>query len=229
MAERVHWERATAVSGTLESASAIVVLAYWYMQAMTRMINAGVDSAMHGKFGGQEVTEHQVAGAALFVFATHPFTWMLAYAIVEGAVRLSSALFTEVPLGIFPLYVLRRAVMLAAHPREESPMEDIRRNVASIAEAAREQLMVARLKKVPDELQYSREAEEEVLVIRASRRKVDWVAPKVVRVDEVFYRLDESSVEKGARPFRYRLTRLAAGVPGRSVILYKSAGTIVKE
>jgi len=50
-----------------------------------------------------------------------------------------------------------------------------------------------------------------------------------VRVDETYYRLEASSVEKGAaRPFRYRLRRLAAGVPGRGVLLYKSGEAIVK-
>jgi len=51
-----------------------------------------------------------------------------------------------------------------------------------------------------------------------------------VRVDETYYRLEASAVEKGAaRPFRYRLRRLEAGVPGRGVLLYKSSEAIVKK
>jgi hypothetical protein len=52
---------------------------------------------------------------------------------------------------------------------------------------------------------------------------------EIVRVDEVYYRLEESTVESGARPFRYRLRRLEAGVTGRNVILYKSDDALVRE
>jgi hypothetical protein len=229
MAERVHWARAAAVSGLLEGVAGMVAVGYRFMETMTPMIDAGTDTALHGRFGGREVTDHQLTGLALIVFAAHPLTWLYAYAFLEGALRLFGAAFTENPLGIFPLYLLRRVLLLVLHPKEENPVGEIRRNVASIVETAREQMMVARLKKVPDELHYSKNGEQEVLEIHASRRKEDWVAPRIVRVDEAYYRLDESSVERGPRPFRYRLTRLAAGVPGRTVILYKSEDAIVKQ
>jgi len=69
-----------------------------------------------------------------------------------------------------------------------------------------------------------RNEEEEYLKIRASRKKEEWVAPKVVRVDGVYYRLEEAGVRKGTRPFWYRLRRLTAGVPGRNVIFYGTPG-----
>ena len=75
-----------------------------------------------------------------------------------------------------------------------------------------------------DELSYRREGEEEYLEIRASRKKEEWLAPKVVRVDGMYYRLEEARLGKGARPFWYRLRKLAAGVPGRNVIFYSSVG-----
>ena len=49
------------------------------------------------------------------------------------------------------------------------------------------------------------------------------------RLREVYYRLEESTIEPGARPFRYRLRRLEAGVTGRNVILYKSDDASVRE
>jgi hypothetical protein len=99
----------------------------------------------------------------------------------------------------------------------------------SFVESVRERVMVARLEKVPDELHYTRSGTEEMLEISANKRKADWVSPKIVRVDEVFYRLEESLVEHGVRPFRYRLRRLEAGVTGRNVALYKSDEAAVKE
>jgi hypothetical protein len=221
LAGGLQWERAAAVSGTLEIATGIVGMGYWYMHAMAPMIAGGTEWALRGKFG-QEVTDHQIAGAALIVFATHPTTWMLAYVFGEGAVRLFAAAFTEEVLGSFPLYLLERAIFLTTRRKEARPAEAVRSNLASIADTVRERAMVARHKEVPDELRHSRDGSEDILEISASRRKVDWVAPKTVRVDETYYRLEDSSRESGPRPFRYRLRRLAAGVPGRSVLLYRS-------
>ena len=222
VAERVHWGRAGAVSGLVELVAAIIGLGYQYMRIVVPAISTGTESELRGFV---EVAEHQVGGIALFVFALHPVTWLLVYVFGEGAVRLFGAAFTEDVRGTFPLYLLERVVFLATHPGEAKPMaQEVRRNVASIAETVRERAMVARLKQVPDELHYSREATEEFLEIWACRRKEDWEAPRIVRVDETYYRLEASSVEKGAaRPFRYRLRRLEAGVPGRGVLLYKSS------
>lgn len=230
MPENMPWERAAAVSGFLELVAAIIGMALWYMRAMAPMISSGTEWALLGKFG-REVTEHQIAGAALAVFATHPLTWMLAYLFGEGALRLVSAAFMEDVRGTFPLYLLERAIFLAAHPGEARRMaQEARQIVAATGESLRERAMVARLKEVPDELHYTKKAAEEFLEIWACRRKQDWVAPKIARVDEAYYRLEESWVEQGvARPFRYRLRRLEAGVPGRNVIVYKSGKAAVKQ
>ncbi|HKO03542.1 MAG TPA: hypothetical protein VJW51_02280 [Candidatus Acidoferrales bacterium] len=231
MADCVKWERAGALSGLLEFAGATVGMAFWYMHAVVaQMIGTGVESALLGKFG-VEVTEHQIGGAALVLFALHPLTWMLAYAFGEGAMRFAGAAFIEDVRGTFPLYVVERALYLARHPDEAGEMaEEARRNVKATVEILRERAMVARLREVPDELKTTTEAAEEFLEISACRRKEDWEAPKIVRVDEAYYRLEASSVEKGtARPFRYRLRRLEAGVPGRGVLVYKTGKMVVKQ
>jgi hypothetical protein len=159
----------------------------------------------------------------------NPLTWILFYFFFEGAVRLCGAAFAENVLGTMPLYVLERLLFLVRNRREARPREVARRNVKSFVESVREKLMVARLKEVPDELHHTTSGKEETLEIGASRRKEEWVAPKIVRVDEVYYRLERSTVEKGVRPFWYQLRRLDAGVPGRSVILYRKGGAAVKE
>ena len=81
--------------------------------------------------------------------------------------------------------------------------------------------MEARLEDVQDELDYSTRGGEDLLEIRASRRKKEWIEPQIVRVEDVYYRLEGSWVGGGARPFCYRLKRLPAGVLGRSIIVYK--------
>jgi len=207
MTGQVQWESAAAVSGFLEIVAAIVGLGFWYMFEMTG--------------------EHQEA--ALIIFYINPLTWILFYFFFEGAVRVCGAAFAEDVLGTMPLYVLERVLFLVKNRREAKPGEVARQNIKSFVESVREKLMVARLEEVPDELHYTWSGTEETLEVWASRRKEEWLTPKIVRVDEVYYRLEESSVEKGARPFRYRLRRLEAGVPGRSVILYRRGEAIVKE
>lgn len=225
--ERVRWRPATLVSGLVELTAGAAGAAFWYMLTMTPMISSGAEAAVVGKLG-EEVTEFQVGGAALAVFATHPVTWLFAYLFAEGAVRLFGAVITEDVLGILPLFLVERAIYLVSHRQEIRSDEDIRRNLASMVQGVRAHAIAARTEEVPDELHYSKEASGEILEIWASRAKEDWVAPKVVRVDDVYYRLEESSVAKRPRPFRYRLRRLEAGVPGRNVLLYSSRNASVK-
>jgi hypothetical protein len=224
----VDWERAAALSGSLEILAAIVGLGFWYMWEMTRRIGQIMDATETGQIP-VGLSEHQVQGAALTIFYLNPLTWILFYFFFEGAVRLCGAAFTENVLGTLPLYLLERIVFVARNRREVKLGEVVARNMESFVESVRERVMVAKLEKVPDELRYTRSGTEEMLEISASKRKEDWVSPKVVRVDEVFYRLEESLVEHGARPFRYRLRRLETGVTGRNVALYKSDGAVVKE
>ena len=80
--------------------------------------------------------------------------------------------------------------------------------------------MVARLSEVPDQLRFHTSEGQPFLEILASRRKNEWIPPRVVRYEETYYRLESCAVGGGPRPFRYTLRRLPAGVPGRSVLLY---------
>jgi hypothetical protein len=217
------WPRAALLSGLLQCVAGIAGLAYWYLRSMTPMISGGADFVLKGQ-AGTEVSEHQIAGAALVVFATHPLTWLLGFVFVEGALRLLCALIAEEARGSFPLYLFDRAAFLAAHPGEAGAVaREIRFNFAVTFESIRERLLVARLKHLEDDMQTRKVGGEEYLEIRASRRKEGWDPPKIVRVDELYYRLEESSVDKRAleRPFRYRLRRLEAGVPGRNVLTYR--------
>jgi hypothetical protein len=62
---------------------------------------------------------------------------------------------------------------------------------------------------------------EEILEIRASRKKADWDPPRVVRIEDTYYRLEDCGKCPGPRPFRYTLRRLSAGVMGRKVLVYQ--------
>jgi len=214
------WTRAGTASGIYESIGAITGLGYWYMYEMTRRIEQIMDVGDSGRIPGG-MNDIQVRGTALTLFYMSLVTWILFYLFFEGVVRFCGAAFTENILGSLPLYVVERLLFWVTKPQEARVGETVKENARSFKESIRERFMVARLESVADELEYGTEGEEEILEIRASRRKDEWVPPRIVRVEEAYFRLEESWVASGARPFCYRLRRLAAGVPGRSVILYR--------
>ena len=220
-AREVQWQRAGTVSGLYEMAAAIAALGYWYILEMSRLSDAGVQAAADGKFG-PGATDTQVAGVSLLVFILHPATWLFAFFVLEGSVRLCSAAFGEKTLGTWPLYLLDRLIFVVIHPRKAHVGQTVSQNAASFAGAIRERAHQATHKESTDELFERKDGSGEFLDIHASRRKPDWDPPRTVRIGEGYYRLEKSWTTKGPRPFCYQLRRLPAGVPGRTVLIYQA-------
>jgi len=218
---RVRWERAGTVSGILEMAGAITGMGYWYMYEMTRRINQITDMAESGKLG-PEVEEHAVRGAALTLWYMSPLTWILFYFFIEGAIRMCAAAFTEKAFGSLPFWMIGKIFSGMGTRSGARTGSQVREHARSIAGSVRERVMVAGLQEVPDELRSETDGADEILEIWASKKKEEWEPPKIVRVDDRFYRLEESRVGKGPRPFQYRLRGLSAGVMGRKVLQYKT-------
>lgn len=80
---------------------------------------------------------------------------------------------------------------------------------------------------VCDEICPRHDESGETLEICASRQKKEWDPPRVIRFEGAYYRLESYSVGVGARPFRYVLRRLAAGVPGRTVLIYDPPDAVI--
>ena len=80
-----------------------------------------------------------------------------------------------------------------------------------------------------DELCFRKSALENILEIRASRRKQDWTPPRIVRYQDSYYRLEADSIGPPPRPFLYTLRRLPVGVPGRTVLLYAPFDVVIKD
>ena len=217
----VEWRRATVLSGFAEAVIALAALMYWYSYFMTLMVNHGLDAALAGKLP-TGVTDHEIGFTALVIWATHPLTWLLAYAGVEGSVRLVSAAFTETNLGILPLFVVDQVIgmITGRGTKEASAAEYGQGNFSSYVGAIREKAMARGLGEVPDELCFSGSAPDEMLEIRACRRKADWNPPRTVRYQDTYYRLESCSGGSASRPFRYTLRKLSAGVMGRTVLVY---------
>ena len=221
--------RAAVLSGFGEAVIALIALIYWYSHYMTLMVDHGLDAAITGKLP-PGVTDHEIGFTALVIWATHPLTWLLAYAGVEGSVRLVGAAFTETNLGIFPLFVLDKVIgMITGQGKKEASATKYgaQGNFSSYVGAIREKAMVRGLPEVPDELCFSGSAPDEFLEVRACRRKADWNPPRTVRYQDTFYRLEACSVRSASRPFRYTLRKLTAGVMGRTVLVYSPEETPV--
>jgi hypothetical protein len=225
----VEWRRATVLSGLGEAVIALVALMYWYSYYMTLLVDHGLDAALAGKLP-TGVTDHEIGFVALVIWATHPLTWLIAYAGVEGAVRLVGAAFTDTNLGILPLFLLDKIMGKFSGPREPGAAKAAgysEANFSSYVGAIREKAMVRGLTEVPDELCFSGSAPDEMLEIRACRRKTDWNPPRTVRYQDTYYRLESCSGGSASRPFRYTLRKLSAGVMGRTVLVYSPEQTPV--
>ena len=225
----VEWRRATVLSGFAEAVIALVALMCWYSYYMTLLVDHGLDAALTGKLP-TGATDHEIGFTAMVIWATHPLTWLLAYAGVEGCVRLVSAAFTETNLGILPLFVLDKVTgIIAGRDKQEASAAKYgsQGNFSSYVGAIREKAMVRRLGEVPDELCFSGSAPDEMLEIRACRRKADWDPPRTVRYQDTYYRLESCSGGSASRPFRYTLRKLPAGVMGRTVLVYSPEETPV--
>jgi len=227
--QSVHWRSAAILSGLAESVIALGALIYWYSYSVSTWVSRALDLALSGKTA-PGVTDHAVGFAALLVWSTHPLTWGIVFFGIEGMVRLCGA-FTDTVLGIFPLYLVEKIYSKIFRSGElEAPyaVKFSQSHVSSYVGALRDKVSTAKLSQVPDELCVVRNDSEEFLEIRASQAKPDWTPPRVVRYQDRYYRLEESSRSSGPRPFVYKLRRLAAGVPGRSVLIYSPAEEPIK-
>lgn len=207
----------------LEGALALAGLVFWYSISVTTWAAKGLDSALRG--GPERSVPGQAIGfAALVLWALHPLTWLTAYFVFEGAVRMAGAAFAGHVMGTLPLYVAdwTYGKLTRRRPEPDALSSPSAGYAASFVAAMKDEWQIRRLRQVNDELVYAREGEEEFVEVRACRPKMEWIPPKIVRMGEVYYRLEEATRGKAPRPFVYRMRRLPAGVPGRSVIVYEA-------
>jgi hypothetical protein len=215
----IEWKPAVLQSGILESILALIALVYWYSYSVTHWAAQAVFSAIQR---GAEIDPKALGFAGLAVMFLHPLTWIIAYFGVEGIVRLCAA-FTDTTLGVLPLFLADKIylqVVRGKNPLAMGTDNFSQSHLASGIRAVREKALAASLPLIQDELHFTKDGSEEILEIRASRPKPDWTPPRVVRYGDRYYRLESSSTGTPPRPFLYKLRRLPAGVPGRTVLIY---------
>jgi hypothetical protein len=218
-----EWRIATIISGLAESAIALLAMLDWYSYSMVTWVSRGMDSATSGNLP-HEANEQEIGFAAVTLFAMHPLTWAIGYFALEGTVRFLSAAFSQTSMGILPLYLVEKVmakIFRGDTGSREGALANVSRNAASFGGAIKQKLISTTSAEVPDELSFTRNGEDEILEIRSSRSKEDWIPPKVVRIQDIYYRLEASKSGAVPRPFVYVLRRLSAGVPGRNVLLYQ--------
>jgi hypothetical protein len=223
--DALHWHSAVILSGLAEFAAATYALVFWYSYCVTTWVSRMLDAAL-SKTAPTGITDHEVGFAALIIVVAHPLTWLIAFFILEGVVRLCAA-FTDTVLGVFPLYVLDKVYVKLRGIAEPLPLgtpKFQRSHLSSYVESVREKIESTARTAVPDEHFVATRDSEEFLEIRSSHRKPDWDPPRTVRYEDRYYRLEESARGAAPRPFVYKLRRLPAGVPGRTVLIYQPEG-----
>jgi hypothetical protein len=224
--DSVNWAHAVTLSGLAEFAISVAGLLQWYSVSMTTWVNRGLNVAMNaGPASG--ITDHAIGAMAWLMWANHPLTWALGYFTVEGAVRMCGAAFSDSLPGTLPLVLIDKSMRLFSG---KSAVRKVPGAASEFITVVGEKILESSVPLSADQVSFLRSGTEEIMEICASRRKPGWDPPQVVRVGESYYRLEEFSKFTGARPFRYKLRRLAAGVPGRKVLLYEleSQATIAK-
>lgn len=223
-ARHIHWTHAVALRGFAELVVALAGLLKWYSVSMTTWVNRGLEAATSGR-AGPGVTDVAIGGMAWLLWVSHPLTWVIGYFCVEGAIRMCGAAFSDNLLGTLPLFVVDKAARLFSG--ESKTAQEAPSAAASFIGAVSEKILEARVPASADEISVRKDGSEEILEIRASRKKVDWDPPRVVRIEDIYYRLEDCGKCAGPRPFLYTLRRLSAGVMGRKVILYEPGGAAV--
>ena len=69
----------------------------WAANALDSALRGGPESAVPGQ---------AIGFSALVLWVLHPLTWLIAYFVIEGLVRLLAAAFTGQVFGTFPLAVV---------------------------------------------------------------------------------------------------------------------------
>jgi hypothetical protein len=226
--EAIPWTRATLLSGFLESLLALLGLVSWYSHSVTRWAANALDSALRN--GPERAVPGQAIGfSALVLWLIHPLTWLIGFFVIEGLLRLLAAAFTGQIFGTAPLAFADWSYgKLTGRPLEGDALHTLsaRAQYRSIVSAVREKIIVASLPEIADELLEQSAGGEAFLEIHSSRAKAEWIPPKTVRIGDAYFRLEQLAQGNAPRPFIFRLRRVAAGAPGRTVIVYESPRAI---
>jgi hypothetical protein len=219
----IPWRAAATASGFLQAILAVVGLVWWYSISVTTWAAKELDSALQNGPAAQ-LPGQAIGFSALLLWSIHPCTWLIAYFAVEGLIRMLAAAFAGQVVATLPLAIVDWCYGKATGRALEGDALHVpsgKEQLRSFVTAVREQVWMARSPEVEDELFENVVGAESFLEIRASRRKSEWLAPRIVRIGDRYFRLDESLHGKPPRAFVYRLRKLTAGVPGRTVIVYE--------
>jgi hypothetical protein len=99
--QAIPWVRSAILSGLL----AMLALIAWYSHSVATWAANALDSVLRG--GPEASVPGQAIGfSALVLWCLHPFTWFIAYFVVEGVIRFLAAISTEHILPSRPLVIV---------------------------------------------------------------------------------------------------------------------------
>ncbi len=221
--EAIPWGASATLSGLAESMVALLGLVYWYSHSVTTWAANALDSALRN--GPERQVPGQAIGfSALVLWLLHPLTWCIGFFFLEGFVRLLAAVATDQVVATFPLVMADWGYgKWSGRPLEGDAKHSpgVREQLREFVESVKQGIAALRSPRLPDECKELVEGCDLFLEIYASHAKAEWIPPRVVRVGDSYFRLEGATKGTLPRTFIYRLKRLAAGVPGRTVIVYE--------
>src|SRR5260370_22378512 len=133
---------------------------------------------------------------------------------------MSGAAFSDSLLGTLPVFLVDKAfAVLSGRSKTTQEAPGV---ASSFVNAVSEKILESSVPVCADEISFQKSGTDEIMEIRASRRKPDWDPPRIVRFGENYYRLEDCGKCAGPRPFRYALRRLSAGGPRGERLLFEA-------
>jgi hypothetical protein len=179
----IQLSRASMLSGIVEAALAIVSLTVWYSIYVTLLSSA----AAHSSVAVPEQSANRIGMFAYVWFWLNPITWVVAYFVLEGAMRFLAGLVTGEAYAILPLWALERSLRFVEQ-RNARPA----------------------LPLVADEITPGDASCD--MKIASCREKSNWKYPFTIRFAGSYFQVVGSvNLDAGPRPHVYSLRRLPPG------------------
>src|SRR5262249_5090817 len=183
-ANSIRWTHAATLSGLLESVLAVVLMGYWYSYSVMHWVDHAAGEAAKGNLGPTFSSE-ALGFTGWAVMMMYPMTWLIGSFCFGGFLRFCSAAFSGSFFGILPLAIvdatLRKITGASSDPLRPP---ELKPTFSSVGSAVKDRILASSAPAGADELRSLKSGDQEILEIRASRKKDGWDPPRVVRVED---------------------------------------------
>ncbi len=209
-AASMPWRVASFICGLAQAVSGFAALVWWYSYSVENWAQRVMTHAAQTQSSVAGLKPHEFGALAFAVVAASPVTWLIIVWCVEGIVRVLAAAITEEVFAMLPLALIA-AVWAFLHPlRDENPGL-LATADASLGETPAHSFVTFLRRsafekmhtRVADDVTRIKDAEGEVLRIRASHAKPEWEVGRMILIGDNFYCVENVSERRGAAARTY--------------------------